>query len=479
MGSDCQRDWICNCSRDSISKLPDEILHHLLSFLPTKIAVGTSILSTRWRHLWTSLLVLDFNDGLPSHIRELDENIVRKMSFVHFVNRVLVHNVLSIQIFRLSCGTYCKPFLYTWICTAVERNVEELELDLYVEEMPLRLFTCKTLVVLKLASGINLDIHLSVWLPSLKVLHITLGKCKDGTTCQKLLSGCPVLEEMVINRYELDKQWDFDISSVTLKSLSILFSVDEDILSNSDDPMYELVFNTPKLEYLNLIDGVSENFVVENLSSLVKAYVDVEQTRQKFFEFDGYEGCIFEFFKDIAHVKFLSLSEETLQCIGFASSFTLPTFHNLTHLECRSVNSDCCWKLLIDFLNNAPHLEVLIMKEGCSSTGDYVRWSPPQCVPICLLSHLKEIEIETFYNVGKEVFTLDVLLPEYIQEILMTNAVDFMLYLLQNSEVLKKMTIGGKAINLEERSCACKKLLKVIANRKVSKLMTQRCHAKL
>lgn len=37
---------------DSISSLLDEILHHILSFVPTNLAITTSVLSKRWRHIW-------------------------------------------------------------------------------------------------------------------------------------------------------------------------------------------------------------------------------------------------------------------------------------------------------------------------------------------------------------------------------------------------------------------------------------------
>ncbi|CAL5201559.1 unnamed protein product [Lathyrus oleraceus] len=46
---------------ERISELHDSILCHILSFLPTKHAATTSILSKRWKSLWLSVLTLDFD----------------------------------------------------------------------------------------------------------------------------------------------------------------------------------------------------------------------------------------------------------------------------------------------------------------------------------------------------------------------------------------------------------------------------------
>lgn len=45
---------------DRISALPSEVLCHILSFLPTNYAVRTTLLSKRWKNIWTSVPNLYF-----------------------------------------------------------------------------------------------------------------------------------------------------------------------------------------------------------------------------------------------------------------------------------------------------------------------------------------------------------------------------------------------------------------------------------
>lgn len=48
------------------NKLPESLVTHILSFLPTKDVVHTSVLSKRWERRWTSLTKLSLHDHYDS-----------------------------------------------------------------------------------------------------------------------------------------------------------------------------------------------------------------------------------------------------------------------------------------------------------------------------------------------------------------------------------------------------------------------------
>jgi hypothetical protein len=45
------------------NKLPESLINRILSFLPTKAAVRTCVLSNRWMDRWTSITQFDINDS--------------------------------------------------------------------------------------------------------------------------------------------------------------------------------------------------------------------------------------------------------------------------------------------------------------------------------------------------------------------------------------------------------------------------------
>ncbi|KAL8525374.1 hypothetical protein ACS0TY_014849 [Phlomoides rotata] len=45
---------------DRLSELPDSLIHLIFSFLPMRKVLSTTLLSKRWKNLWTSVPYLNF-----------------------------------------------------------------------------------------------------------------------------------------------------------------------------------------------------------------------------------------------------------------------------------------------------------------------------------------------------------------------------------------------------------------------------------
>jgi len=189
---------------DIISNFPDSILCFILSFLPTKQVVATSVLSKRWKLLWRFVPSLDFHFGTP-YMDYMDCDL-RKLissslifSVYYFLNFCETYQPLHRLRFT-SCGLYDFLSMETCIKTAlkISGRLEHLDINLdWFVQLPSAVFSCKTLVVLKLAIIALKNISL-VDLPLLKMLHlksVRSFKCED---LQSFLSGCLNLEDLEV-----------------------------------------------------------------------------------------------------------------------------------------------------------------------------------------------------------------------------------------------------------------------------------------
>ncbi|KAL7129240.1 hypothetical protein ABFS83_13G052000 [Erythranthe nasuta] len=367
---------ITKLSIDRLSDLPDSILCHILSFLPTtKNTVATCILARRWRYLWSYVPNLIFDSD--------DENIDRVL---------LLHKLQCVDTFRFTVIDCNDHQLETRIKFAVDRNVKNLHINFYrqnsIRALPGCLFTCKTLVDLRLW---NFSTFLSscifsvscavVCLPRLKILH--LHYMNGGyESLPDLLSGCPVLEELEIQLYCCF--CSCKISSPTIKRLVInYFDVEP---SYEHKGYYNLEINTPGLVYLKLVDISNQHIKSGPLTSLIEAYIRFEDY------VDGdylYSRSVTEFIDRIRNIRCLDLNlsecTETTQSVFLARTIS---FCNLIKLE---LTADCCF--LQKMLECADNLEILILRE------EKIRgWMEPQQVPTCLSSRLRNIKFVPFLH---------------------------------------------------------------------------------
>ncbi|XP_010474737.1 PREDICTED: F-box/LRR-repeat protein At1g06630-like [Camelina sativa] len=352
------------CSGDAISWLPDEVLGKILSLLPTKQAVSTSVLSKRWNYMYGLADSLDFDDSVSLHAEEGGDeqtSYVFSDSFKKIVDRTLALQCdYSIKKFSLACHVDDegqKACVGRWISNVVGRGLVELDLrikDRGIHFLPPQLFASKTLVKLTLGTKLYLGkLPSYVSLPSLKFLFIDTVFFEYEDLCFVLLAGCPVLEELSV--HHRDQAIPHTISSPTVKRLS----VDYDWHSQN-----ELSFDLPNLEYLDYSDFALHEYPQVNLGSLVEAKLDL---------YSGHEerADVTELLMGIRNVEILHLSPVTVDVIYSNCKYglLLPVFKNLVNLSFGS-KGERGWNMLANMLKQSPKLETLIIQDLNGYTRD-------------------------------------------------------------------------------------------------------------
>ncbi|KAL5568634.1 hypothetical protein UlMin_025209 [Ulmus minor] len=189
---------------DRISKRPDPVIHHILSFLPTIDVVRLSILAKRWRRIWYSIPSLSFSDS--------DFSINDRKLFYKFVDECLRIRKMSLRFisdsvvtsFKLDIRYYGGSVRFDkWLSFAVKSKIQELELKMKPKCtnfayycLPGDLLKASSLVDVKLTS-LKLEASFAISLPSLKSLSLASVELSDKVLHDVLL-GCPSLEKLVL-----------------------------------------------------------------------------------------------------------------------------------------------------------------------------------------------------------------------------------------------------------------------------------------
>ncbi|GAU25872.1 hypothetical protein TSUD_164130 [Trifolium subterraneum] len=329
---------------DIISTLPDAIICHILSFLETKHAVATSVLSKRWKNLWLSVPVLYF-----------DTTVTNQNEYIRFND--FVYSVLLSRDPALPINTFFLDFTFhdhqilsphspmdtitKWIKFVAQHGVQDIDLcvtTVAFPELPITILTCSTLVVLKLHCFSLEEAFSPVSLPSLTTLfldNIWFPKLRDFML---FLNGCPILEDLF--------------------TFNVLFDSEESL--------------------------TSDEWKTFCLTNLIRANIDCFH-------------CHFPL-KAVHNVHSLRLQvDQVNHCNDF-----IATFHNLTELEfvCSSLHYN--WKFLVEVLNRCPKLQKLDLNETYLGEETWTRkddkenWVNPDFVPQCLSLHLRICNIFNF-----------------------------------------------------------------------------------
>ncbi|CAA0808506.1 Unknown protein [Striga hermonthica] len=330
-----------------LSSFPDEVICHILSFLPTKRSVATSILGKRWRLLWAHLPSLHFS------VIDFKEEGTQASDIIHMV--ILRHKAKRMETLTLDYVKCNEYQLETWITTAIERGIPNLYLELDFDTFPRSLFNCKTIVELKLDNNSTpLSALENVSLPSLKKFYVSNLICENDDALHRFLSGCPSLEELnMAVHFGYNYVGCVDISSPTIKTLKL----DIGIFFSRYNLEYRIIINSPALRYLK-VDGCALEFLTIPITMISLVEGDIFFRNNSFLKLKtNYNSTIVKFLHSLCYVKCLKISVwefEEFMHRGVAGSSV--KFDNLTKLE---LQVDVKWSLLVKFLEVADNLEVL------------------------------------------------------------------------------------------------------------------------
>ncbi|OMO72271.1 hypothetical protein COLO4_27737 [Corchorus olitorius] len=381
---------------DLISDLPQSIIESILTRLPIRDAVRTSILSSKWRYKWSSLTQLVFDEKcvvLSSDRCDVEDSLVK------FITRALFLHQGPIHKFQLTTNyLQCCPDIDQWLLFLSRNDIKELVLELGEGEwfrVPSCLFNCRKLTRLELFRC-EFDPPPSfkgfLSLKSLNLHQVLISP----EAIENLISSCPVLESLALSY--------FDCLSLTIRA--------------------------PHLKYLCL-EGEFKDICLENTPLLVAMSIAMYMTDDIAEHFEQSSGCNFNRFlggvphleRLIGHIyftKYLSIGDDCGK---------VPiTYNRLQVVELYQVSFEDMKEILVvlRLITNSPNLKELQIS-GSSNTlaaveaPDLDFWER-KCPSDCTFKKLRVVKMTDVSGVPHEM--------------------EFIKFLLANSPVLETVSIS-------------------------------------
>ncbi|XP_071734087.1 uncharacterized protein [Rutidosis leptorrhynchoides] len=258
---------------DRISNLPDDIIHHILSFLDLKYAMQTSALSKKWKLVWTFLPRLN----LDSY----------EFSDMHRFNKFAKHALLyrnhhrEVSVLELRCRGVANQLTGRSIVNYVGmHNVRRLTLvwsGTKLSEFPQSLFSCRALEDLTLAveygnSGHpRCNISESGWdFPALVKLNLRNFDLDGGKNKHiNLFSKCVNLKDLTLCRIDMNGLQELNLCAPQLSNLSVTFR-----------DRYPKVLNVVAHQLQNLTASVKSVVVLHCRDLLLKSTVGFDSLKK-------------------------------------------------------------------------------------------------------------------------------------------------------------------------------------------------------
>ncbi|KAL5725683.1 hypothetical protein ACHQM5_008800 [Ranunculus cassubicifolius] len=408
---------------ERISSLPDNILHHILSFLRTEEAVHTCVLSRRWRYIWMGIHTLHFNEYYYWN---------NKTNFLNFVEKfLLLHDGSLINMFKLvtdDCDDI-EPRMEALVSTILRRKIQGLDFSIACPILyPGSLYCSESLTVLKLeGTSSTLSLPASVCFSSLKIMHLVLITFTCEERFQQVSFSCPILKELKLT----------DCSFISFEAMHIFVPLLERL--TIEELCQFLCLSSPEIKIyaeslvsLDVDSGLSFDYSFCNLFSLKSASIDIDNV--------DYASNLIQ---GIQYVKELILSHYTLECLPSVKD--LLALSNLKKLTLAWIYS-FSGELLTELLCSVPQIHSLIIENenyNCFEDYDFTLAE----IPKSFLSHLKSLEIRQFFGNESELSLVELLLKNVraVEKMTLVLSTELSKDLKKRNEVMRRLLIVPRA----------------------------------
>lgn len=385
--------------QDKISNLPAHVVDQILSQLPIRDAVRTSVLSSKWRYKWATIPHLVF-DNLCVSVPSQDQILV-KNKLVNVVDHVLLLHNGPIFKFKLSHQDLLGVTdIDRWILYISRSSVKEFILEIWKGQrykVPSSLFCCQDLIHLELFNCLLKPPTTFKGFRNLKSLdlqHITLAQ----DVFENLIFSSPMLERLTLMNF---------------------------------DGFSRLNIDAPNLQFFD-IGGIFEDVRFENTFHLslvsIGLYVNVKKEQ---ICGPGSSSKLLKFFVHLPHVRRLEIQSYFLKylAIGNVPSKLPRPCADLSYLSVRINFNDLKESsAALCLLRSCPNIDELEMlarpDEMCTGTlSDFWicdHWSS-------MFPQLKVVKIAGISGIRSEL--------------------DFINFLLSNAPVLEKMTVKPASVD--------------------------------
>ncbi|XP_021284749.1 F-box/FBD/LRR-repeat protein At1g13570-like [Herrania umbratica] len=379
---------------DKISNLPGHVIDQILSHLPIRDAVRTSVLSRKWRYKWATIPYLVF-DNQCLNVSSQDQTFI-KNKLVNIIDHVLLLHKGPLHKFKLSHRDLLGVTdIDRWILCLSRSSIKEFILEIWKGQRykpPSCLFNCQNLIHLELFNCLlkpPLTFKGFKNLRSLDLQHITIIQ----NVFENLISSCPLLERLTLMNFTGVTHLNIDAPNLQFFDIGGIF----------DDVSFQ---NTVHLALVSIglyvnIDN-EENNAEENSSKLLRFFVNLPHIRR--LEVQSY------------FLKYLA--------IGSVPSRLPNPCVDLNYLSIRidfeDLEENIAAQCLLRSCPNLQELEMLARPEEQNSVEtssnfwEDDHWSS-------LFAHLRLVKVSGISGVKSEM--------------------DFIKFLLSNSPVLERLTV--------------------------------------